>query len=234
MNHIKGLCFFWFGLLFFMLPLSATSDFIELSVGTSGGTGFEKSFVSLALQNTVYTKHAQLFTGFHYTLGQIDLTTQARWWFVNTESLSLGIGAQYHSGWFLDYGKEHDVFASICGSFGSVKRFNLLLDASYVTKFSVVPSIRPNVRYLQDNGIAFIIKMQKEFVQQFLTYAGVSSYEAYRYPLFLTPIYFVGVLYSHPAGLTLRTQLDVRYSDQFTITSYITHVCIRAVLGWRF
>ena len=190
--------------------------------------------LSLSLQNTVFTKHAQLFTGFHYTLRQIDLTAQALWWLVHTETLSLGFGALHHSGWFLGYGREYDFLASIYGSFGSIERFNLWFDASYSRKFSVVPSIQSNVRYLQDRGIAFTIKMQKEIAHDFLIYAGVSSYENYRYPLFLLPTYFSGVLYSHPCGFSARMQIDVRYSDQLTLTAYVNHVCVKAGLGWMF
>lgn len=215
-------------------PAFGVTHFLEVSAGTNGGTSFDKPFFSFSLIHSIFFDKADIFGGFHYTLGQIDLTAQARLWLIKEESIALGFGFLQHSGWFLGCGREHDFFGSLHTSFGSLARLNFSFDASYMYKYSVIPSIRSYVNNLVDKGLAFSLKFQKEFKSSFLTYAGVSSYELFRYPLFLMPTYFFGFLYTHPSGLTAKTQVNIRYSDQFTLTSYINYINISAGVGCRF
>lgn len=216
------------------IPVFGVSQFLELSAGTNGGTGFAKPFYSLSISHSVFFDNADILGGFHYTLGQIDLTGQIRLWLIKKEAAALGFGFLQHSGWFLGDGREHDFFGSVHGSFGSPARFNFSFEASYMYKYSVIKTIRSYVPFLSDKGAAFSLKLQKEFDSRLLLYGGVSSYEMFRYPLFLMPTYFTGLLYSHPSGLTARSQINVRYSDQLTLTAYINYICISAGVGCKF
>ncbi len=215
-------------------PSYGMTQFLELTGGTNGGTGFDKPFFSFSLMHSMFFNKVDFISGFHYTLGQIDITARARVWLLKKEAAALGFGFLQHSGWFLSSGREYDFYGSVYGSFGSLSRFNFLFDASYTYKYSIIPSIRYSVPYISDKGIAFSIKLQKEFDSKFLVYGGVSSYEFFRYPLFLMPTYCAGFLYSHPSGLTARANIDVRYSDQFTLTAYINYVCLSAGVGCKF
>lgn len=225
------LCFF---ILCCVFPVFGVSQYLELGAGTNGGTGFYKPFFAFSLGHGISFNKIDFFGGAHYTLGQIDLTARARIWIVQKESIALGFGILQHTGWFLGSGREHDFFGSVYASFGKPERFNFSFDASYAYKYSVIPSIRTSVPFLSDKGIAFSLQLQKEFASAFLLYGGVSSYELYRFPLFLMPAYFAGLLYTHPSGLTARSQVNVRYSDQFTLTAYINYICITAGIGCRF
>ncbi|HOS30158.1 MAG TPA: hypothetical protein PLR39_05065, partial [Treponemataceae bacterium] len=82
--------------------------------------------------------------------------------------------------------------------------------------------------------LALSLRLQREFASRLLFYGGMSSYEIYRFPLFLMPTYFLGLLYSHPAGLTARSQISVRYSDQLTLTAYVNYISISAGVGCKF
>lgn len=219
---------------FLSAPVFGVSQFLELSAGTNGGTGFEKPFFAFSLSHNIFIKKADFFGGFQYTLGQIDVTGRVRIWLVQKESAAFGFGLLQHSGWFLGDGREHDFFGSVYGSIGSISRCNFSFDASYTYKYSVIPAIRSSVKFLSDNGLALSLRLQREFASRLLFYGGMSSYEIYRFPLFLMPTYFLGLLYSHPAGLTARSQINVRYSDQFTLTAYINYVCLTAGVGCKF
>ena len=52
---------------FLSAPVFGVSQFLELSAGTNGGTGFENPFFSLSIAHSVFFDNADILGGFHYT-----------------------------------------------------------------------------------------------------------------------------------------------------------------------
>lgn len=65
-------------------------------------------------------------------------------------------------------------------------------------------------------------------------YFSISTYEPFRYPLFCSPNYTVGLQYVFKNNFRLGLEGAVRYIDAFTLSSFLDSWVVRLVVGYDF
>lgn len=127
----------------------------------------------------------------------------------------------YHFNAFYNLAIDQDFFYGLALRAGNSDALECFVDVSFMQKYSTIHSISHAVPFLLNNGMAFKLKVKKQFSKKITTSISLASYDEFYYPLFFFPIYTLYFQYRLNDEWKLSSELALCYTDQFTLTSHM-------------
>lgn len=139
------------------------------------------------------------------------------------KSFSLGVKALYNLNLFTGYCIENNLLLGGTLRAGNLDKALFSLDAFYFLKLTDFYKLKI-IPLIIDNTFAFSLKLESLIKRKVLICFKLTSYKMHDYPLFFTPIFE----FDTSVLLTPKVSLDgfvaVKYSDMFTLTSYLSNI----------
>ena len=136
---------------------------------------------------------------------------------------SLGVHAIYNLNLFTGYCIENNFLLGVNLSAGKLDRFLFSFDISYLLKLTDFYKL-PIIPLMKYNTLALSLKLESLIKDKFLLAFKIASYSMYNYPLFFTPIFSLETAWILSPEIRLNNFFSVKYSDMFTLTSYLSNV----------
>jgi len=139
-------------------------------------------------------------------------------------AFSLGVHGAYNMNWMLNCCIENNILLGLKIRAGKADFILLSFDCSYLLKMADFYKLRGIIPLIIDHTPAVSLTVQAAATKRFLLAFTISSYDTFYYPLFFNPRYEVrGTWLINPHFQAVFFS-GVRYSDMFTLTSYINAV----------
>ncbi|HOF12533.1 MAG TPA: hypothetical protein PKW26_07245 [Treponemataceae bacterium] len=216
----------------FAIPLFSSSIKYEMEHEISGKTGTVSGIIIdlfnpfCSFTDTMYLKlfdanYFSTFAGFHFIQGAASFTLSPTWYFFKSNYFDAGVLFLYHFNAFYNLAIDQDFFYGLSFRAGTPNLVECLVDVSFMQKYTTIHSIAKSVPFFLNNGMAFKLKVKKQFTEKLTTSISLASYDEFYYPLFLFPIYALCFQYRLNEEWKLSTELALCYTDQFTLTSHM-------------
>ncbi len=240
----KVLAFLFIFLLFFAKTFSIESkNYFEypeplleasLSYGFNSQEGFE-TYISF-LQPFVYvnTSHFSAFTGMQINKGSFDFTSSGIFWPFHTERLRVGLGLDYHYNYYDAVSRTNDFIINTYFQTRPFQKFGIDLSLGYLFKARTIFAIEDYKPILWSRCPAISIKANFYPVDSVNLFFKASSYEAFRYFIFLAPSFTFGTkVCPKDSKLFIAYDVTFRYVDFFTLSTYFDGKEYRLTIGLK-
>lgn len=137
--------------------------------------------------------------------------------YANTNRLSFNFEETVHCSVLYDVSSKFNFLSGAGFSLVTKNDFSFNAKLFYLLKLSKVFSID---RLLIDQEFAFSLLFQHQFNQAFLKY-GVSSCDFFYYPKAVAPVWKIGYGYHFTPEFCGEMEINFRYIDMFTLSSYM-------------
>ena len=179
---------------------------------------------------------AEASAGVQLTSANADLLLKAMYLPLNVLYHKIGLAATYHMSGLYNVGTIHDIVGAFEYTLTIPDRFIFFAQAGYMYQWmcTAVPGGKTIVtgQYSKTGALHCTAVIKKEWYVG----GGMSTYENFRYPVFVTPSIQFDVYYRSkgtliPEGLYIGLEACLRYSDFFTLTAYPENFLIKSVVG---
>jgi hypothetical protein len=159
----------------------------------------------------------------------------------------VGAGILYHGGWFEMDGElvsfQSDILPGVYAAF-DFWRMYLNLHAGLLEQIITVPALPSGYRTFAQSDMAASLFLGGKLLDSFSAELGIASYELYRYPLFLNPVFSASLRYEFQTPRRRGKALEGRifaelstatgYSDIFNLTSHAEYCVTTITVGYTF
>jgi len=194
---------------------------LQVQANVNNGKGVELYRMAAGAVYKYADKYISGTVGLQYSIWTTDFVASGVWYPLRFKKVKIGIGALYHFGRFSNIEYEHDFFLGTYLAYQPFEHFYVNADVSGTIKMSHIASLPREINMLRDNGVALSIQIGTVFAKQLRIEAVVSSYEMFRYHLFINPTFSLNTAYVFKNGFYIEVAMGVRYSDIFTLTSHV-------------
>lgn len=218
-------------LLFFLFyatfNIYTNDEFLNVSLGTEGGTTYEKTSIDLSLDFTNKVFKFNNFVGINFTSDTFDFTTKTNYDLLDFRFFKSNIGATYHCLFLYDVAFEQDVFGTLNTRIGKFNSFFFLTDFIIGHKGTFIDSLPENERYLSQLHFGLNFSFNKIVNKNWMFNVGLKSYDTYRYPIPFNCIFYGEVMWLHANDYGAQFGLYARYTDLYSMTAYCDYVQIK-------
>jgi hypothetical protein len=161
----------------------------------------------------------------------------------NWKHVRLGVGGVYHAGFLKDISVQNDILAGAYATF-TFSHFYVNFNGAFYENILTVYSLPENYRTFTQSDLAVSIYFGAKLLDNFSAEMGISSYEMYRYNLFLNPTFSFSLRYQFnrlffadkPVEGRMFTGLSTlaRYTDMFTLSGHIVNTVTTFTVGYTF
>ena len=242
--------FFIFILIFFLLragafPLGVMTEsrFFSSSVAYAGRHGYERGVPMASAEFGAAGERAEGIFGVQVTPEVFDLSLDFEFYpgllefRFDDSSVSLGLGGICHLQRQSDIASEGDLIFNTNFRFLSDTNFRFTGQLGYGFKRSEIYALYDDIGAIMDRTLVMTVSFDKRWGNLDLHFSA-GSHNLYRYPLFVSPIYDLGVGYTFEGldgnSLRLGGEFEVRFSDEFTTAPYVGGVLFRLKAGYFF
>ncbi len=155
-------------------------------------------------------------------------------WYFDEARLALGLGLLYHFQRYKDISSEHDYMLDSVFRYHSYTGFTLTFRGGYSGKTTRIDELADYVPLLHDHYPVITIRIEKLFSNGFELYYENGSHDMYRYPIFCTPDYILGMAINLESGLRFGGEMELRFSDQYTTAPYLEGMILRMTARYTF
>lgn len=148
------------------------------------------------------------------------------------KDFSLGVHAIYNLNLFTGYCIENNFLLGGTLKAGNLDMALFSLDAFYFLKLTDFYKLKI-IPLIIDNTFAFSLKLESLIKKKVLIGFKLSSYRIHDYPLFLTPIFEFDTSVLFTPKINLDGFVAVKYSDMFTLTSYLSNIMMGISLKFK-
>ncbi len=148
------------------------------------------------------------------------------------KSLSLGVQTLYNANLFTEYCIENNFLLGTRLITGKLNKVLLSLDISYLLKLTDFYKFK-NTHLIIDNTLALSLMLESIIKNKVLLSFKISSYGIYAYPLFFTPMFELKTTWFMKHGIRLNSSIAVKYSDMFTLTSYLSNIMMGVSITFK-
>ncbi len=197
--------------------------------------GIEPNVFYFDLLYSYTHRYCQITAGLQTTSANTDGLLQAEFFPLNITRHRIGTGLTYHISALHDIGTEHDLLASGSYHYTVPDRFILFLQSGYMHTWLRIPIPNYPTIVIENASMTAAFHLTGIIKKEWHIGFGMSSYELFRYPLFLNPSFNATLDYHSngillPQGLHVGLSCALRYSDLFTLSGYPENVVIRSVV----
>ena len=179
---------------------------------------------------------AEAVAGVQLTSANADILIKGMYIPLNILYHKIGVGTTYHMSGLYNVGTIHDIVAAFEYTLTKPDRFIFFAQAGYMYQWMCTPvpggKMIVTGQYSKTGAFHCTAIIKKEWYVG----GGMSTYEKFRYPVFVTPSIQFDVYYRSkgtliPEGLYIGLEACLRYSDFFTLTAYPENFLIKSVVG---
>ncbi len=148
-----------------------------------------------------------------------------------------GFSALIHCGWLRDDISEYDTacFFDIVFRYGKTGRcWSVYFSSGVDVKNTIISGTPQTVPALSDTFFLFELKTEKEILGRAKIFLSFASFEPFRIPQFLAPVFSFGGVYALNENFRFGFDMHIRFSDMLTLTAYITGIQAGASAMYRF
>jgi hypothetical protein len=161
----------------------------------------------------------------------------------NWKHVRLGVGGVYHAGFLKQTSVQNDILLGAYAAF-TFSYFYVNLNAAFYENILTVYSLPKDDQTFTQNDFAVSIFFGAKLQDNLSAEIGVSSYEMYRYNLFLNPSFSFSLRYQFnrlffegkPVEGRIFTGFSTlaRYTDMFTLSGHIVNTLTTFTVGYTF
>lgn len=227
--------------LFFSLFLTGTLEalerplqFVEAGSGYVTAKNIEREFNPFNISYCVKSKPADDFQkiwtydalfGMQFSKDVFDFTVSGSYflpytsWQFENSRLDLGGNLLYHFQRYYDLYTEHDFYFESVFRFAAGNKLVFLSNLGSGFKAADIDALKCGP--LWDFSFSSSVFLNYFFNNGAEAYGGISSHELYRFPLFYTPVNYLGFAWNFKNGIRLSTDIGIRFRDWFIVAPYI-------------
>lgn len=163
----------------------------------------------------------------------ISSTIYVSYFPLRLRKFSIGFRTLYNINLFKGYCIENNLLFGTDLSAGNLNIILFSLDASYFLKLTDFYKLKI-IPLIIDNTFAFSLKLESFIKKKVLLGFKLTSYKIHDYPLFFTPIFEFNTSFFASPIISLNSFVAVKYSDMFTLTSYLSNIMMGISLNFKF
>lgn len=152
-----------------------------------------------------------------------DITVAGTWMPLRMRLFSFGPQIEYNFDLFMNYSMEHNFLFGAKATVGRPDRLLVTAECSYLLKLTDFYRL-PAIPLLRDDSIATTLSFASILRNRMKIAFKIYSHDTFYYPLFCTPTYEMQLGWIVTPDFTVESSLMVRYSDMFTLTSYVSNI----------
>lgn len=194
-------------------------------------TGIENSNIGAGLSYFLDSEKVNLKATFNGSNVAFDFTTYAFYFPFSIHGKSthrFGLQGIIHLENYFEYFFETDLLANLCYKFETQTGFSILATGGLTFNNSVIHGLDQS---LNQFSASISLKLMQKIFDRASIYFSVSSFDDFRYPIFVTPSYLLGFDFDVTPKIKLGIEALVRARDQFTTAPYIDYCYLTAY--WR-
>ncbi|GHU85901.1 hypothetical protein FACS189473_5140 [Spirochaetia bacterium] len=161
----------------------------------------------------------------------------------NWKHVRLGVGGVYHAGFLNQTSLQNDILLGAYTTF-TFSRFYVNLNAAWFGNMLTVYSLPKEYQTFFQNDLGVSIFIGAKLLENFSAEIGISTYEMYRYNLFLNPSFSFALRYQFNRPFFEGRPIEgrifaafstlARYTDMFTLSGHIVNTLTTFTVGYTF
>jgi hypothetical protein len=224
---------------------------LSASFGFAGGGSLTGGRVPFSLLYHFETPRVSATAGFQYNNDNTnfdwdtyDIVLNGVYVFpFNWKHVRLGVGGVYHAGFLKEISVQNDILLGAYSTF-TFSHFYVNINAAFYENILTVYSLPEDYQTFAQSDFAISIFFGAKLLDNLSAEIGISSYEMYRYNLFLNPSFSFSVRYQFnrlffkdkPVAGRMFAGLSTlaRYTDMFTMSGHIVNSVTTFTVGYTF
>ncbi len=206
----------------------------ELGLAFNSQEGWETYNASLQPYIQVDSTKITLYSGMQVAKGDFDFTGGAVLWPLVRRNIRVGAGARYNFNWYDNLSYSHNVYLGSYFEARPGKWFGVKFDIGYMAKARCIKAIEDYTKYLKYHMLGFCVEADFYLPYNFMVYTKISSYELYRYMVNIAPTFTIGITETTTYPYYISVELNTRYTDFFTSSTFLDSRELRILLGAQF
>jgi hypothetical protein len=161
----------------------------------------------------------------------------------NWKHVRLGVGGLYHAGFLKEISVQNDILLGAYATF-SFSAFYVNISHAWYENILTVYSLPEEHQTFAQSDLAVSLSIGAKLLDNFSAEIGVSSYEMYRYSLFLNPSFSFSLRYQFNRlffdGKPVEGRIFAgfsrvaRYTDMFTLSGHMVNAVTTFTVGYAF
>lgn len=200
---------------------------VQGTLAIENGTGFEPYRAAGQWLFALDMNQLYVSAGMQGTPATFDITTNAVYAPTFWNHVDMGVTGTYHFMHYTDMYNEYDVLAGLFFRYHDSHNFSTSLTMEYFRKCSRIFAIENFIPYLTNNSMAVQMDWRWKPLSCLDVYFGGGSYSYFRYMLFFAPDLYCGACFSAGKIISVGTELSLRFTDTFTLSSYFDSAELR-------
>ena len=180
--------------------------------------------------------------GIQQTENSNSLTCSGTYWFLRyyhrlpelRMKYRLGTMFNYNLQYMMNVSCQNNLYVGLTSDVKVGKRIVFSASSLYGAKFSTIFSLREVVPFIFNNDFGFRLTCNVSITPWLDASFSISSYEDFYYPLFCAPTFMFGISYMPKNRFQITGEVAARYTDMFTLSSYLDCYWFRIVMGYTF
>ncbi|GHU96912.1 hypothetical protein FACS189483_01300 [Spirochaetia bacterium] len=222
---------------------------LSASLGLAGGGSVTGGSAPVSLLYHFETPRVSATAGFQYN----DDNTDFNWdtydivlngiYFLpfDWKHVKLGVGGAYHAGFLAQTSLQNDILLGAYATF-SFSYFYVNLNAAWYDNMVTVYALPKEYQTFAQSDFAVSVFIGAKLLENFSAEIGISSYEMYRYNLFLNPSFSFSLRYQFNRIFFKDTPVEgrivaafstvARYTDMFTLSGHLVNTVTTFTVGY--
>lgn len=178
-------------------------------------------------------KEFRFNAGFRLFSNIFDFSSEFVYWPTFFRVLNVGVGSIFHINCVPKNFIETDFLIGGYLKYQPAKWFYVSLNFLYMLKNSHIYISDSETFRLKNNDKAFDLNFSFFPISPLHIYFNFSSYTQYKYMLYASPVFALGVSYRFPQKISVGLSADVQYIDFFTLSANLACVNFKAFVDFR-
>ena len=216
------------------------TKFIECDMTSTSCRGIERNESMASVQVGAISRWWEGCMGMQGYRDAFDFTASGQVWFpftnfdFETSRIALGAGGLYHYQAYKNISREDDLIAFSTFRYQSKPGTTISFYGGYGFKFTKVLAIYDYTGYIRDRYPSMGMTIDKIWSNGFELYFEHALHDLYRYPLFCSPHYALGVAQNMDSGLRFGGELSMRVVDGYAASPYVDSLLFHLSMRYSF
>ncbi len=205
---------------------------LRLGLGVNSGQGFEPYKTMIQPEFTIESEKLSFFGGSQIANKMLNFTVQGVWWPWHSQKVRFGAGGLFNYNLFFETSQTNNIMPGLFLEVRPATFFGLKMDVDCLFKFRDIFAIDEYKKWLYSWCGGLNLELDLYLPGEFMVYSKISSYEMYRYMMFMAPSFTFGISETKTKPFSFTLEASVRYTDFFTSSNYYDSTEIRLMMGF--
>lgn len=245
---MRKLFFFFVFCISILTPLTADfingkrTGFVDSSIASTTSRGLEQYKTLCSVQAGVENSWLESCAGIQVCKDCFDFTLAPKVyfpfldWHFDTSRIALGAGGIYHFQRYKDISFEHDFVFNTLFRYQNLSGMTIAFYGGYALKVTSLDALSEAgaLSTIRDDYPEAGILLDKVWKNGFELYFEHALNDTYRYPVFCTPHYLLGLAENFDSWLRFSGDISVRIADGYAAVPYINGLILRFGMRYTF